>query len=179
MIFTPTSIEGAHVVEQERMEDERGFFARTFCGEEFASLGLDARVAQSNTSYNARAGTLRGMHYQADPHGEAKLVRCTRGAIFDVAVDLRRDSPTHARWFGVELTEENGSAFFVPAGCAHGFQTLADATEVLYLMSTPYVAGSGRGVRWDDPAFGIVWPDPPAHGRTMSERDATYPDYRV
>ena len=177
MILRPLPIDGAYLVEPERIADERGFFARTFCAREFEALGLDARVAQSNTSYNERAGTLRGMHYQADPHGEAKLVRCTRGAIFDVAVDLRERSPTHRRWFGAQLSADNGHGLFIPAGCAHGFQTLQDASEVLYLMSTPYVQGSGRGVRWDDPAFGIDWPQAPAGGRTISQRDATYPDY--
>jgi dTDP-4-dehydrorhamnose 3,5-epimerase len=177
VIFRETAIDGAFVVEPERIEDERGFFARTFCAEEFRAHGLDARVAQSNTSFNRRTGTLRGMHWQQAPHGEAKLVRCTRGAIFDVAIDLRRDSPTHRCWAAAELTEDNGLALFVPVGCAHGFQTLADDSEVLYLMSTPYVPGSGRGVRWDDSAFGIEWPEPPPDGRTISERDASYPDF--
>ena len=177
MIFRETPIAGAFVVEPEPIEDERGHFARTFCAEEFAAHGLDPRVAQCNVSFNARAGTLRGMHYQATPYEEAKLVRCTRGAIYDVAVDLREGSPSRGRWFGVALGQDDGRAFFVPAGCAHGFQTLVDGSEVLYLMSTPYVPGSGRGVRWDDPAFGIEWPEPPPGGRTMSQRDASYPDH--
>src|SRR4051794_29513028 len=129
-----------------------------------------------STSFNARAGTLRGLHFQADPYGEDKLVRCTRGAIFDVAVDLRPASPTRHRWFGLELSAENGLALAISAGCAHGFQTLADASEVLYAMSTPYVEGAWRGVRWDDPAFGIGWPEPPPGGPVMSARDAAYPD---
>jgi len=170
MILRPTPLEGVRVVEPERVHDERGFFARTY---DVADLGP---VVQMSTSFNARAGTLRGLHFQADPHGEDKLVRCTRGAIFDVAVDLRPGFPTRHRWFGVELTEENGVALWIPKGFAHGFQTLVDDTEVLYAMSTPYVPGAGRGVRWDDPAFAIEWPKPPAGGRTMSERDATYPD---
>ena len=176
MILTETSIAGAYVIEPEPAGDERGLFARTFDAEEFASRGLDGRVSQCNTSFNPRAGTLRGLHYQAAPHGEAKLVRCTRGAIYDVAVDLRAGSPSYMRWFAAELSAENRRAFFIPDGCAHGFQTLAPDSEVLYQMSTPYVPGSGRGVRWDDPAFAVQWPDPPPGGRTMSERDASYPD---
>jgi dTDP-4-dehydrorhamnose 3,5-epimerase len=170
MNLRATPLEGVLVVEPERLPDERGWFARTY---DVADL---APVVQMSTSFNARAGTLRGLHFQADPHGEDKLVRCTRGAVFDVAVDLRSGSPTLHRWFGVELSEENGVALWIPKGFAHGFQTLADDTEVLYAMSTPYVPGAGRGVRWDDPAFGIEWPQPPASGRVMSERDATYPD---
>ena len=171
MRFVETPLPGAWVVELERLEDERGHFARTFDADVFAARGLDARVPQMNTSFNRRAGTLRGMHFQAAPHGEAKLVRVTRGAIYDVAVDLE----THA-WFGVELTADNDRSLFVPAGFAHGFQTLADDTEVLYVMSAPYVGEAARGVRWDDPAFGIAWPEPPTGGRILSERDATYPD---
>ncbi|MGZ4177154.1 MAG: dTDP-4-dehydrorhamnose 3,5-epimerase [Solirubrobacteraceae bacterium] len=176
MIFTETPIAGAYVIEPEPAGDERGLFARTFDAEEFARRGMDGRVSQCNTSFNPLAGTLRGLHYQAAPHGEAKLVRCTRGAIYDVAVDLRPDSATYLRWFAAELTAQNRNAFFIPDGCAHGFQTLADDSEVLYQMSTPYVPGWGRGVRWDDPALEVAWPDPPPGGRIMSERDATYPD---
>jgi dTDP-4-dehydrorhamnose 3,5-epimerase len=175
--FHETPVAGALVVESERIEDERGYFARTFSSEEFAARGLDVRVDQCSTSFNLKAGTLRGLHYQAAPHGEAKLVRCTRGAIYDVALDLRSDSPTHLRWFGVELSADNGRALFVPDGCAHGFQALVDATEVLYQISTPYVPAAARGVRWDDPAFEIEWPPAPPEGRTMSVRDATYPDF--
>jgi dTDP-4-dehydrorhamnose 3,5-epimerase len=176
VIFHDTPLAGVAVVEAELLADERGAFARTFCTEEFASRGLDSRVAQTNISLNTRAGTLRGLHYQTDPHGEAKLVRCPRGAIFDVAVDLRPDSPTYRAWFGAELSADNHRALFIPVGCAHGFQSLHDDSEVLYLMSTPYVPGAGRGVRWDDPAFGIRWPESPAGGRIISERDAAYPD---
>jgi dTDP-4-dehydrorhamnose 3,5-epimerase len=172
-----TPVAGVHLVEPERIEDERGFFARTFAADEFAARGLDARVAQCSTSFNAKCGTLRGLHYQAAPHGEAKLVRCTRGAIYDVAVDLRPDSPSYRRWTGAELSADNGRALFIPAGCAHGFQTLVDASEVLYQISTAYVPEAARGVRWDDPAFGIAWPPAPAHGRILSERDASYPDH--
>jgi dTDP-4-dehydrorhamnose 3,5-epimerase len=177
VIFQDTPLAGVVVVEPELLEDERGAFARTFCADEFRARGLDPGVAQTNVSLNTRAGTLRGMHYQADPHGEAKLVRVTRGAIFDVAVDLRPDSPTRLGWFGTELTAEDHRALFIPAGCAHGFQSLRDDSEILYLMSVPYVAGAGRGVRWNDPTFSIRWPDPPAGGRIMSERDATYPGF--
>jgi dTDP-4-dehydrorhamnose 3,5-epimerase len=175
--FRETEVAGVFVVDPERHEDERGYFARTFAIDEFAARGLDTRVDQCSTSFNARAGTLRGLHYQAAPHGEAKLVRCTRGAIFDVAVDLRAGSPTYLRWSAAELSADNGRALFVPEGCAHGFQTLLDDSEVSYQISTPFVPDAGRGVRWDDPAFAIAWPPAPPHGRTMSRRDAEYPDF--
>jgi dTDP-4-dehydrorhamnose 3,5-epimerase len=175
--FHETPIPGVLVVEQERIEDERGFLARTFSRAEFAARGLDARVDQCSTSFNPKEGTLRGLHYQAAPHGEAKLVRCTRGAAFDVAVDLRPDSPAYLRSFSTELSAEDGRALFIPEGCAHGFQTLVEGTEILYQMSTPHMPGAGRGVRWDDPAFAIDWPAAPPEGRTMSRRDAGYPDF--
>jgi dTDP-4-dehydrorhamnose 3,5-epimerase len=177
VLFRETRVAGSYLVEPERIEDERGFFARTFSSRDFAARGLDDRVEQSSTSFNARRGTLRGMHYQAAPHGEAKLVRCTRGAIYDVAVDLRPDSPSYLRWVGTELSAENGRALFVPEGCAHGFQTLVDGSEVLYQISTAYVPEAARGVRWDDPAFNIDWPPAPLEGRTMAPRDAGYPDF--
>ena len=177
MRFSETSVAGALVVEPDRFEDERGFFARTFSSEEFAARGLDVRVDQCSTSFNARAGTLRGLHYQEAPHAEAKLVRCTRGAIYDVALDLRPDSPSYLRWTGVELSADNGRALYIPEGCAHGFQSLVDATEVLYQISAPYVPSGARGVRFDDPAFAIEWPPAPPGGRTMSARDAEYPDF--
>jgi dTDP-4-dehydrorhamnose 3,5-epimerase len=170
VIVRSTPLAGAQTVEPERLCDERGYFARTYDVEVLGPL------VQMSISFNARAGTLRGLHFQADPHGEDKLVRCTRGAIFDVAVDLRPDSPTLHRWHGVELTQANGMAFYIPAGCAHGFQTLVDDSDVLYAMSTPFVADAGRGVRWDDPAFGIEWPQPPPAGRRMSPRDRSYPN---
>jgi dTDP-4-dehydrorhamnose 3,5-epimerase len=176
--LVPTPLPGAHVVELEPIGDERGWFARTFDAAAFSALGLDARVSQCNASFNARAGTLRGMHFQAEPHGEAKLVRCTRGAIFDAIVDLRADSPAYCRWFGLELHAGATRSLFVPAGFAHGFQTLTDDAEVQYQMSYHYVPEAARGVRWDDPAFGIEWPEPPAGGRVLSERDAAYPDFR-
>jgi dTDP-4-dehydrorhamnose 3,5-epimerase len=176
--LTATLLPGAQVLELEPLGDERGWFARTFDTAVFEELGLDARVSQCNASFNARAGTLRGMHYQEAPHGEAKLVRCTRGAIYDAIVDLRRDSPTFLRWFGIELRGDGLTSLFVPAGLAHGFQTLQDASEVHYQMSYRYVPDAARGVRWDDPTFGIDWPEPPAGGRTVSARDAAYPDFR-
>lgn len=165
---------GVVVVEIERLQDPRGFFARSYCAEEFQAAGMDPRVAQCNISYNEKRGTLRGMHWQAEPHGEAKLVRCTAGEIYDVAVDLRRDSPTYLRWFGVELTAANRHALYIPAGLAHGFQALTDDAEVFYQMSVPYVPGAGRGARWNDPAFGIRWPLP---APILSERDSGYPDF--
>jgi dTDP-4-dehydrorhamnose 3,5-epimerase len=177
MRFVETQLPGVIVIEPERLSDERGWFARTFDRDEFAARGMNPEVIQTNVSFNARAGTLRGMHYQADPHGETKVVRCVRGAIFDVAVDLRSDAPTHARWHGVELSEENGLALYIPAGYAHGFQALSDDSEIHYLMGNPYVPEAGRGVRWDDPAFEIEWPAAPSAGRVISQRDASYPDF--
>jgi dTDP-4-dehydrorhamnose 3,5-epimerase len=159
------------LVELERMEDERGFFARSFCQEEFRRHGLDPAVAQCNVSWNRSRGTLRGLHYQAAPHEEAKVVRCTRGAMWDVIVDLRDGSPTRFKWFGAELTAQNHRALYVPKGFAHGFQTLADDTEVLYQMSESYHADLARGVRWDDPKLAIRWPLPDP---ILSERDRGY-----
>ncbi len=176
MILSETPLSGAFVVDIEPARDERGFFARTFDIETFAAHGLATTVDQVSVSFNARAGTLRGMHYQADPHGEEKLVRCVRGAIHDVLVDLRSDSPTFKTAFGVDLDDESRRALYVPKGIAHGFQTLTEGAEVQYLITTPYVPDAGRGVRWDDPAFGIRWPEPPGE-RVISERDRTYPDF--
>jgi len=176
VIIRPTPLAGAHVVELERIGDERGSFARTFDREQFAAAGLDDRIAQCSTSFNLAAGTLRGMHYQAAPHEEAKLVRVTRGALFDVIVDLRAGSATFRQWFGIELDAESGRALYVPPGLAHGFQTLAERTEVLYQINAPYVPEAARGVRFDDPAFAIAWPPPPA-GLVISERDRTFPDF--
>ena len=176
MRFTAAPLAGAFVIEAERHEDERGFFARTFCEREFAERGLNPRVAQANVSYNARGGTLRGMHYQRAPHAEAKLVRCTRGAIHDVILDLRRESPTYLRHFAIRLDEENRTLLYVPEGLAHGYLTLEDRTEVSYQMSVAYSPDHGAGVRWDDPAFGIAWPAPV---RVIAERDRTYPDFRA
>ena len=175
MIFREVAVEGARVVEPQRHDDPRGFFARTWCRREFAEQGLETRLEQCNTSWNLRKGTLRGMHFQADPFGEAKLVRCTRGAMLDVVLDLRPSSPTYLRHAAVTLTWENRLALYIPEGCAHGFQALEDGTEVFYQMSAAYEPGAGRGVRWDDPAFGIEWP---LHPPILSERDASWPDYR-
>lgn len=174
MLFLPTELPGAYVLDPERVEDSRGFFARTWCPDEFARHGLNPRLAQCSIAQNRLAGTLRGMHYQAPPDDEAKVVRCTAGAIFDVAVDLRHGSPTRNRWIGVELTEANRRALYVPEGCAHGYVTLTDDTEVFYMISRAHAPGSARGVRWDDPAFGIRWP---VRVRVISERDRTYPDH--
>ena len=175
MRLLETPIPGAWVIEPELLGDERGWFARTFDADEFRARGMNPQVVQCNASFNARRGTLRGMHYQAEPHGESKLVRCVRGAIFDVAVDLRADSPTYRGWHGVELSEENRAAFYIPAGLAHGFQTMTDNTEVLYQMGYPYVPEAARGVRWDDPAFAIVWPALQGEP-VISEQDSSYPD---
>jgi dTDP-4-dehydrorhamnose 3,5-epimerase len=177
MIFSPTAVDGVLVVHPERIRDDRGSFARTFSVTEFDAQGLTTSVDQCSVSINLKAGTLRGMHYQAEPHGEFKLVRCTRGAIYDVAGDLRPQSPTYLRWAATELTPQNGHALAIPEGCAHGFQTLVDDSEVLYQISAAYAPDAGRGVRWDDPRFGIEWPPAPLYGRTLSERDANYADY--
>jgi dTDP-4-dehydrorhamnose 3,5-epimerase len=174
--FLETKLAGAYLVELEPREDVRGSFVRTWCRDELAEHGLSTAVSQCSVSRNTRAGTLRGLHFQAVPHEEVKLVRCTHGAIFDVIVDLRLRSETEGEWIGVELTATAGNALYVPKGFAHGFQTLVDESEVFYMMSDPYVPEASTGVRWDDPAFGIEWP--PAASRTISERDRSWPDYR-
>ena len=171
MIFTETPLKGAYIIEPERIEDERGFFARSWCVEEFKKHGLNPNLVQCNISFNKKKGTLRGMHYQAAPHEEAKLVRCTKGALYDAIIDLRGDSPTFKHWFGVELTAENRKALYIPEGFAHGFQTLEDNTEVFYQMSEFYHPECSRGVRWDDPAFGIEWPTSQI---TVSPKDNSY-----
>jgi dTDP-4-dehydrorhamnose 3,5-epimerase len=176
--FTQTPIPGAYLIELESFVDERGWFARTFDSAEFDARGLEPAVVQCNTSFNAHAGTLRGMHWQRQPHGEVKLVRCTRGAIFDVIVDLRRGSSAYCGWYGVELTPENGRMLYIPVDVAHGFQSLVDESEVHYQMGHEYVPEAACGVRFDDPAFGIEWPAPPRGGRRMSERDRGYPDFQ-
>ena len=173
MLFTETKLPGAWVIEPERIEDERGFFARTWCRREFAERGLSTELAQCSISFNAKKGTLRGMHYQLEPHAEVRLVRCTRGAIYDVIIDLRHDSSTFGQWFAVELTAKNRQMLYVPEGFAHGFQTLEDDTQIFYQMSQFYRPDSVRGVRWDDPAFGVQWPEPI---RLISDRDRSYPD---
>lgn len=177
MIFHETPLAGAWLIELAPHEDRRGSFARSFDAREFAARGLRGTVAQCNVSYNRRRGTLRGLHLQLPPAAETKLVRCTRGAIHDVVLDVRPGSPTYRRWFGARLDEDGGRALYVPEGCAHGFLTLAPGSEVLYLMSAAHAPGSERGVRWDDPAFGIEWPVVPA--LTISERDRSHPPHVV
>ncbi len=174
MIFTETGLTGAFWIDLEPHRDERGFFARSWCQQEFEERGLIARMVQSNISFNKNRGTLRGLHFQIAPYEEARLVRCTRGAIYDVFLDLRPGSATLRRWLSVELTAENYRALFLPKGFAHGFQTLTDDTEVLYLMSEFYHPEAARGVRWNDPAFHIQWP---LEVRILSEQDASYPDW--
>lgn len=174
MIFTETRLAGVFTIDVERHEDERGFFARVWDGEELAAHGLDARVVQSSIAYNHVAGTLRGLHFQAEPFAETKLLRCTRGAIWDVVVDLRAGSPSFLDWVAVELTEENRRTLYVPERFAHGYQTLVDASEVWYQMSAPYAPDAARGLRWDDPKLGIDWP--PVERRVISERDLAWPD---
>jgi dTDP-4-dehydrorhamnose 3,5-epimerase len=174
VIFLPTLLQGAFIIDIERREDDRGFFARTWCRREFEEMGLSAELAQCNTSYNSRRGTLRGMHWQAAPNAEAKLIRCTRGAIWDVIVDLRPSSATYLDHVGVDLTADSRRALYVPEGMAHGFVTLDDNSEVFYQMSEFYEPMAARGARWNDPAFGISWPvsEPILH-----PRDAAYPDF--
>jgi dTDP-4-dehydrorhamnose 3,5-epimerase len=172
--FTRSELGGAYIIELDRLDDDRGFFARAWCQTEMEEHGLAARVAQANVSFNTRAGTLRGMHYQVAPYEETKLIRCTRGALFDVIVDLRRDSPTYKKWMGVELTAQNYKSLFVPAHFAHGFITLEDDTEAMYLVSEFYTPAAERGLRWNDPVFGIAWPRPV---QVISEKDAKWPDY--
>ena len=175
MIFQETRLKGAYVIELELKRDERGFFARTWDREEFKKRGLAPEIVQSNLSFNRKAGTLRGMHYQVAPHEETKLIRCTRGAIYDVIIDLRATSPTYRKWSAFELTEDNYKMLYVPKGFANGFQTLTGNVEVVYHVSEFYSPASERGVRWDDPQFGVKWPDVPI--RTMSEKDRNWPDY--
>jgi dTDP-4-dehydrorhamnose 3,5-epimerase len=171
MLFLATSLPGVYEIRIEPHCDERGFFARTWCEQEFAAQGLNPTLVQCNVSFNSRKGTLRGMHYQVAPHAEAKLVRCTRGSIYDAVLDLRPESPTYKQWVGLTLTAEDRNMAYIPEGCAHGFLTLEDDTEVFYQMSEFYDPESARGVRWDDPAFGIIWP---AQVEVISQRDANY-----
>ncbi len=174
MTYHETRLPRVFEVHLEPNADERGFFARSWCKKEFESHGLNSRLVQCSISFNTRKGTLRGIHYQTAPYSEAKLVRCTRGAIFDVVVDLRPESPTFTKWVGVELTAANRHMMYIPEGCAHGFLTLEDESEIFYQMSEFYHDESARGVRWDDPAFGIAWPRPV---EVISERDRSYPDF--
>ncbi len=175
MKFMETKLKGAYIIEPERLEDERGFFARTFCQKEFEANGLNTRLVQCSISYNKRKGTLRGMHYQVAPMAEAKLVRCTRRAIYDVIIDLRQESSTYCKWAAMELTADNRLMVYIPEGFAHGFQTLEDDTEVFYQMSELYAPEYARGVRWDDPAFGIEWP---LFKKIVSNKDCKYLDFQ-
>jgi len=174
MKFEPLAIDGAFSVDMEAHVDERGFFARSWSAEAFAAQGLEAAVAESSISFNRLAWTLRGLHYQLDPHAETKLVRCTRGSAFDVVVDLRPSSRTFKRFAAVTISADNWRAVYVPEGCAHGFETLEPNTEILYQISRAYAPDSARGVRWNDPAFRIPWPAPPS---CISERDRDYSDF--
>jgi dTDP-4-dehydrorhamnose 3,5-epimerase len=174
MKFSETKLKGAFVVEIEKLTDDRGFFARSWCEKEFEAQGLTARVVQANVSYNLKKGTLRGMHYQIAPYQECKLIRCTRGAIYDVIIDLRADSLTYKQWTGVELTADNYTLFFVPEDFAHGFITLVDNTEITYQVSQFYTPGSEKGIRFDDPAFNIQWP---LEVSVISDKDRTWPDF--
>lgn len=175
MIFTETFLKGAFIVEPEKREDERGFFARTWCQREFRDYGLNTSLVQCNISFNKRKGTLRGMHFQTPPYEEAKLVRCTMGAIYDVIIDLRPNSDTFKKWFALELSSENRKMLYVPEGFAHGFVTLTDNTEVFYQMSQFYHPEYAAGVRWDDPAFNISWP---LDVKVISDKDRSYPDFK-
>jgi dTDP-4-dehydrorhamnose 3,5-epimerase len=175
MIFHKTELKGAFVIDLEKIEDERGFFARAWCMKEFEAQGLTARTVQCNISFNKTRGTTRGMHYQVAPYEEAKLVRCMAGSIYDVIIDLRSRSETYRRWFGVELTAANRKMLFVPEGFAHGFQTLEDNTEVFYHVSEFYTPKAERGLRWNEPAFGIEWPM--IEGLTISDKDRNWPNY--
>jgi dTDP-4-dehydrorhamnose 3,5-epimerase len=175
VIFRETRVAGALVFEPERHVDHRGSFARLWCARELAERGLDARLAQTSLSTNPRRGTLRGLHYSVAPHAEAKVVRCVRGAVYDVLVDLRPASPTYGRWCAETLTADNGLAVYAPEGVAHGFVTIEDATDVLYQISEFYDPSCARGVRWNDPAFGVAWPEA---NPILSDRDRSYPDYR-
>lgn len=174
MIFTETKLKGAFVLEIKKLEDDRGFFGRAWCANEMADHGLKFDLKQVNMSLSLKKGTVRGMHYQNDPYQETKLVRCTRGAIFDIIVDLRKDSPTYKQWFGVELTQDNYKMLYVPEDFAHGFITLEDNTEVCYLVTQFYTPGAEAGIRWNDPSFDIQWPIEP---QVITEKDKSHPLY--
>ncbi|MFN8445485.1 MAG: dTDP-4-dehydrorhamnose 3,5-epimerase [Caldilineaceae bacterium] len=173
MIFHATPLKGAYQIELEKISDERGYFARAWAMQEFLDHGLEATLSQCNTSFNHKRGTVRGMHYQLPPHGEVKLVRCTSGAIFDVMIDLRPDSPSFLRWIGAELSAENGRMLYIPQGFAHGFQALSDGAEIFYMNSAAFEPAAQRGARWNDALFAIDWPLPVS---MINQRDANYPD---
>ena len=174
MKFTPLKLAGAYIIEPEPLMDERGIFARTYCRKEFEARGLNPILVQCSTSFNKRRGTLRGLHYRVAPHGEVKLVRCTRGAVYDVVVDLRSESPTFRQWCAIELTADNRTMVYVPQGFAHGFETLEDSSEVFYQMSEFHEPAHERGIRWSEPAFKFEWPFEPV---VISARDRTYADF--
>ncbi|WP_430474907.1 dTDP-4-dehydrorhamnose 3,5-epimerase [Thalassospira lucentensis] len=174
MIFTKTDIAGVELIELEKFTDDRGFFARSFCVEELKQNGHAFEIEQANLSFNHQSGTLRGMHFQRNPVGDPKIVRCISGKIFDVVIDLREGSPTYCQWVSAELSAQNRKSFIIPSGCAHGFLTLEPDSEVMYLMGAPFVPDLAAGVRWNDPAFAIEWPSPP---KVINDRDANYPDY--
>jgi dTDP-4-dehydrorhamnose 3,5-epimerase len=175
MKFSGTKIKGAFLIELECRQDDRGFFARSWCATEYDAHGLNSKLAQINVAFNSKKATLRGMHYQPPPHQEAKTVRCTRGSVFDVVVDLRSDSATHRQWEAFELTAANYRMLYIPEGCAHGYQTLQNESEIEYLTTAPYAPHSARGVRFDDVAFSINWPLPPI---LISDADRSWPDYK-
>lgn len=175
MILTETPLKGAFVAELKRIADERGYFARAWCEREFADVGVDFRPVQANMSGSVRRGTVRGLHYQVAPHEEAKFIRCVRGAVFDVIVDLREGSPTRGQWYGTELSADNKRALLVPSGFAHAYQTLQDDSEVIYLVSAFYAPGAEKGLRWNDPSIGIAWPI--TEGVTVSDKDVAWPDF--
>jgi dTDP-4-dehydrorhamnose 3,5-epimerase len=176
VIFTKTKLKDTHIIEIEKLEDTRGFFARSWCRKEFDEHGLISTVVQANISWNKKKGTLRGMHYQIPPYEEVKLVRCSRGSIYDVIIDLRKDSPSYMQWLGVELTADDYKLLYVPGGFAHGFQTLEDDTEVVYQVSQFYTPGAETGLRWEDPAFSINWP---LDVQVISDKDRNWPDYQL
>jgi dTDP-4-dehydrorhamnose 3,5-epimerase len=177
MRFTALKLAGAFLVDIDRHEDDRGFFARSWCATEFTERDLSVDIRQCSISFNARKGTLRGIHFQSAPHQETKVVRCTAGAIYDVLVDVRSESPTYREWLALELTAENRHQLYIPPGIAHGFQTLCDASEVFYQISNDFVSSSSQGIRWNDPAIGVRWPEPVP--TTISERDRTFPDFAI
>jgi len=174
MVFNETKLKDAFIIDLEKHQDGRGFFARAYCEKEFRDHGIKSAVVQANVSYNKYKHTLRGMHFQTEPYGEAKLVRCTKGAIYDVIIDVRKNSPTYKEWIGVELSEGNFRMLYVPEGFAHGFITLQDETEITYQVSEFYTPGAEKGIRWDDAEFGIDWPADPA---IISEKDENWPDF--
>lgn len=177
MIFKETDLKGAYIVDLETNIDERGYFARAWCKKEFSQLGLETNIVQCNLSYNNKKGTLRGMHYQSEPYGETKFVRCVKGALYDVIIDVRKESETYGKWIGVELSEKNGRGLYIPVGFAHGFQTLEDDTLMMYQVSEFYTPGYEKGIRWDDSFFNIKWPE--EEQRIISEKDRNWKNFSL